>query len=73
MEDYFDSRIDLMSRKLAKRRESLQLRLSLGGILRRTNSAPSSEALSEQFEREMSRLQLKVRLFPGTCVAYGKC
>lgn len=60
LEDYFDSRIDLVSRKLAKRRESLQLRLSLGGILRRTNSVPAPEALSEHFEREMSRLQLKV-------------
>ncbi|VDC06239.1 unnamed protein product [Peniophora sp. CBMAI 1063] len=61
MEDYFDSRIDLVSRKLAKRRESLQLRLSLGGILRRTNSAPGAEALSEQFEREIARLQLKMK------------
>lgn len=61
MEDYFDSRIDLVSRKLAKRTESLQLRLSLGGILRRTNSVPGAEALSEQVEREMARLQLKVR------------
>ncbi|KAI0027293.1 hypothetical protein K488DRAFT_81179 [Vararia minispora EC-137] len=61
METYFDSRLDLMSRRLAKRRENLQFRRAFGGVLRRGPSSMSTEALSEQFEREVARLQLKVK------------
>ncbi|KAI0311146.1 hypothetical protein OF83DRAFT_1177858 [Amylostereum chailletii] len=61
MESYFDSRIDLLQRKIQKGADGVHLKRALGGILKRGRSS-SPEVLSEHFEKELQRLRLKVKV-----------
>jgi hypothetical protein len=60
METYFDSRIDLLQRRLQKHSDRLKLnaekafKIPSGDVL-------SKEALSENFDREVKNFKLKVR------------
>ncbi|KZT27057.1 hypothetical protein NEOLEDRAFT_1089923 [Neolentinus lepideus HHB14362 ss-1] len=62
LETYFDSRIDLLQRSLAKQTDKLKLRaeeaLRIGDFKIRT---PSGDALSKDFEREVGKFRLKVQ------------
>jgi hypothetical protein len=68
METFFDSRIDLLQRNLSKRTDKLKLRaeLKFNDILK--SKPPSPEALSENFEKEMQKLRLKVHPPPACTV-----
>ncbi|KAI0058314.1 hypothetical protein BV25DRAFT_1872036 [Artomyces pyxidatus] len=60
METYWDSRIDLLQRNISKRTDKLKLRaeLALNDIFK--GKPPSPEALSENFDREVQKLRLRV-------------
>jgi hypothetical protein len=60
LETYWDARLDLLQRNISKRKDKLKMRaeLALNEIFK--GKPPSPEALAENFEREVSRLKLKV-------------
>jgi len=60
LETYWDARMDLLQRNISKRKDKLKMRaeLALNEIFK--GKPPSPEALAENFEREVSRLKLKV-------------
>jgi hypothetical protein len=60
LETYWDARMDLLQRNISKRKDKLKMRaeVALNEIFK--GKPPSPEALAENFEREVSRLKLKV-------------
>lgn len=75
METYFDSRIDLLQRNLAKQSDKLKMKadrafqdLLKKDIIKQMKS-PSGEVLTDNLEREMAKFKLRVRLLPFQLVA----
>lgn len=66
METYFDSRLDLIQRSLAKHSDRLKMKAdqAFQGVLKKDvlkqMRSPSGEALADNFEREMHKFKLKV-------------
>lgn len=71
METYFDSRIDLLQRRLAKHSDRLKLKAgeTLHEVLKKDlfKRVPSS---SNQFEQEMQKWKLKV--WRGHCLGFTR-
>ena len=66
METYFDSRLDLIQRSLAKHSDRLKMKAdqAFQGVLKKDvlkqMRTPSGEALSDNFDREMQKFKIKV-------------
>ncbi|KAI0039118.1 hypothetical protein FA95DRAFT_1567340 [Auriscalpium vulgare] len=60
LETYWDSRLDLLQRNLSKRTDKLKMRaeVAFSDIIKA--KPPSPEALTENFDREVQKLRLKV-------------
>ncbi|KAI9513475.1 hypothetical protein F5148DRAFT_1273104 [Russula earlei] len=60
LETYWDARLDLLQRNISRRKDRLKMRaeLALNEIFK--GKPPSSDALAENFEREVAKLKLKV-------------
>ena len=69
METYFDSRLDLLQRNLAKQSDRLKMKadqafqdLLKQNILKQVKS-PSGEVIADNLDREMQKFKLKARLY----------
>jgi hypothetical protein len=62
METYFDSHIDLLQRTLTKHSDRLKLKaeVALNDVLKM--KPPSGDDLAENFDREVQKFKLKVRV-----------
>lgn len=63
METYWDSRIDLLQRKLSQRTDKLKSRAEVLGDYFTTIKTPKTDVARENIDREIKKLQLKVCLF----------
>ncbi|TFK56196.1 hypothetical protein OE88DRAFT_1804954 [Heliocybe sulcata] len=62
LETFFDSRIDLLQRRLAKQTDKLKMRAEEGFRIGDFKiRSPSGDALSKDFEREVGKFRLKVQ------------
>jgi ribosome-associated translation inhibitor RaiA len=64
METYFDSRIDLLQRSLAKHSDKLKMKADQAFhdmLKRRQIRSPSTDNLAENLDREMQKFKMKVR------------
>lgn len=65
METYWDSRLDLLQRSLAKHSDKLKMKADQAFqdmIKRRQLRSPSGENISENLDRELQKFRLKVRI-----------
>lgn len=60
METYWDSRIDLLQRKLSQRTDKLKSRAEVLGDYFTTIKTPKADVARENIDREIKKLQLKV-------------
>jgi hypothetical protein len=62
METYFDSRLDLLQRTLTKHSDRLKLKaeVALNDVLKM--KPPSGDDLAGNFDREVQKFRLKVRV-----------
>ena len=76
METYFDSRLDLLQRNLAKQSDRLKIKAdqAIKGLRKdifKPLKTPSGEVLTDNLEREMQKFKLKARLV--TAKTYTAC
>lgn len=70
METYFDSRLDLLQRNLAKQSDRLKMKAdqALQDLLKQNKNilkqvkSPSGEVIADNLDREMQKFKLKARL-----------
>ncbi|EIM88150.1 uncharacterized protein STEHIDRAFT_138578 [Stereum hirsutum FP-91666 SS1] len=62
METYWDSRIDLLQRKLSQRTDKLKSRAEVLGDYFTTIKTPKADVARENIDREIKKLQLKMQL-----------
>ena len=67
METFFDSRLDLLQRNLAKQSDRLKIKAdqAIKGLRKdifKQMKTPSGEVLTDNLEREMQKFKLKARL-----------
>lgn len=61
METYFDSRVDLLQRRLQKQTDRLKMRAEeVGKEIRKIRSPGSGEPLADNWDREMQKMKLKM-------------
>ena len=77
METYFDSRLDLLQRNLAKHSDRLKVKAdkALQEMLKKDFvnklKSPSGEIIADNLEREMQKFRLKVRCARACCYIIG--
>lgn len=59
METYWDSHVDLLSRRLQKQTDKLKMRAD--EVLKERLRSAKGEPLTENFDREVQKMKLKVR------------
>jgi hypothetical protein len=65
METFFDSRVDLLQRRLQERTDRLRVRAE--GVIKESLKirTPGGEVLGENLDKEMQKLKMKVRQLLG--------